>query len=81
MVARARWSLGVTYAVVEEEKSLVLGMVGGRWLGRDRSLPTQPISFCPLVSLGDTMAVGMGEIGHGSVELGRFVVLWGEFRT
>ena len=81
MVARARWSLGVTYAVVEEEKSLVLGMVGGRWLGRDGSLPTQPISFCPWVSLEDIMGVGMREIGHGGVELCRFMVLCGEFLT
>jgi len=65
----------VTYAVVEAEKSLVLGMIGGRWLGRDHSLPTDPISFCPWVSLGDIMGVGMGEIGHGGVELGCFMVL------
>ena len=75
MVVRARWSRRVTYADIEGEKSLVLGMVGGRWLGRDRSLPSQPISFCPWVSLEDTMAVGMGEIGHGGVELGCFMVL------
>ena len=71
----------MTYAVVEEEKSLVLGMIGGRWLGRDHSLPTDPISFCPWVSLGDIMGLGMGEIDHGSVELCRFMFLWGEFLT
>ena len=79
MVARAQWSSRVTYAAVEAEKFLVFGMIGGRWLGRDHSLPTYPTSFCPWVSLGDIMGVGMGEIGHDSVELGRFMVLSGEF--
>ena len=71
----------MTCAAFEAEKSLVFGMVGGRWLGRDHSLPPYPISFCPWVSLGDIMEVGMGEIGHGGVELGCFMVLWGEFLT
>ena len=71
----------MTYRALEAEKSLVFGMVGGRWLGRDHSLPTYPISFCPWVSLGDIMGLGMGEIDYGSVKLCRFMVLCGEFRT
>ena len=77
----ARWSRQVTYRALEAKKLLVFGMMCGTWLGRDHSLPTYPTSFCPWVSLGDIMGVGMGEIGHESVELGRFIVLWGEFLT